>query len=284
MIIQTFVSKTAEEVPDSARHFARQARFNQYRRFWVLGFGFSPLHPQPTARLLASPCSPRMRTRIRHRTAGDRHGHAELHLSCPSIKCPCRDRRRRNRRRLRRVRVDQAWRLRCRRDRSRRPLPHRWLDLARSRRRLPEQLLPHRLEAGAVVGRDVPGRERRRRFARLLADRQSRGRDHRSPLARFAPQVRLCPLVGTRRRTCSRRAEVKQHLTLLDESTILGAIHVARDGDLLAVPFVDRLAARAGQQRRAFHRPDEGDWLRDQRSGRSRRSRPTAARLRPTRS
>ena len=41
-------------------------------------------------------------------------------------------------------------------------------------------------------------------------------------------------------------SEVKQHLALIDESTILGAIHVARDGDLLAVPFVDRLAARAG--------------------------------------
>ena len=42
-------------------------------------------------------------------------------------------------------------------------------------------------------------------------------------------------------------SEVKHHLTLLDESTILGAIHIARDGDLLAVPFVDRLAARAGR-------------------------------------
>ena len=41
-------------------------------------------------------------------------------------------------------------------------------------------------------------------------------------------------------------SEVKQHLALIDESTILGAIHVARDGDLLAVPFVDRQAARAG--------------------------------------
>ena len=54
------------------------------------------------------------------------------------------------------------------------------------------------------------------------------------------------PARGDSTPTCSRRVEVKQHLALLDESTILGAIHVARDGDLLAVPFVDRLAARAG--------------------------------------
>ncbi|HET7055481.1 MAG TPA: FAD-dependent oxidoreductase, partial [Thermomicrobiales bacterium] len=46
--------------------------------------------------------------------------------------------------------------------------------------------------------------------------------------------------------------EVKQRLALIDESTILGAIHIARDGDLLAVPFVDRLAARAGNQGARF--------------------------------
>ena len=40
--------------------------------------------------------------------------------------------------------------------------------------------------------------------------------------------------------------EVKQHLALINKATILGAIHIARDGDLLAVPFVERLAARAG--------------------------------------
>ena len=47
-------------------------------------------------------------------------------------------------------------------------------------------------------------------------------------------------------------AEVKGHLALIDESTILGAIHIARDGDLLAVPFVDRLAARAGAKGARF--------------------------------
>jgi glycine cleavage system aminomethyltransferase T/glycine/D-amino acid oxidase-like deaminating enzyme len=47
-------------------------------------------------------------------------------------------------------------------------------------------------------------------------------------------------------------SEAKQHLALIDESTILGAIHVARDGDLLAVPFVDRLAARAGKHGARF--------------------------------
>jgi glycine cleavage system aminomethyltransferase T/glycine/D-amino acid oxidase-like deaminating enzyme len=47
-------------------------------------------------------------------------------------------------------------------------------------------------------------------------------------------------------------AEVKQQLPLIDESMILGAIHIARDGDLLAVPFVDRLAARAGKQGARF--------------------------------
>src|SRR5688500_11579142 len=47
-------------------------------------------------------------------------------------------------------------------------------------------------------------------------------------------------------------AETKRHLALLDESTILGAIHIARDGDLLAVPFVERLAARAGAKGARF--------------------------------
>jgi glycine cleavage system aminomethyltransferase T/glycine/D-amino acid oxidase-like deaminating enzyme len=47
-------------------------------------------------------------------------------------------------------------------------------------------------------------------------------------------------------------AEVKQHLALIDVSAILGAIHIARDGDLLAVPFVDRLAARAGEKGARF--------------------------------
>ena len=41
-------------------------------------------------------------------------------------------------------------------------------------------------------------------------------------------------------------AEVGQRLPLLDQSTILGAIHIARDGTLKAVPFVERIAARAG--------------------------------------
>ena len=40
--------------------------------------------------------------------------------------------------------------------------------------------------------------------------------------------------------------ETGAHLPLLDQSTILGAVHVARDGCLKAVPFVERIAARAG--------------------------------------
>jgi glycine cleavage system aminomethyltransferase T/glycine/D-amino acid oxidase-like deaminating enzyme len=47
-------------------------------------------------------------------------------------------------------------------------------------------------------------------------------------------------------------SEVKQHLALIDESTILGAIHVARDGDLLSIPFVERLAARTGKHGARF--------------------------------
>jgi glycine cleavage system aminomethyltransferase T/glycine/D-amino acid oxidase-like deaminating enzyme len=47
-------------------------------------------------------------------------------------------------------------------------------------------------------------------------------------------------------------SEVKQQLALIDESTILGGIHVARDGDLLAVPFVSRLAAQAGKNGARF--------------------------------
>ncbi len=42
-------------------------------------------------------------------------------------------------------------------------------------------------------------------------------------------------------------AETKAKINLLDESTILGSIHVARDGDLKAIPFVERIAARAGR-------------------------------------
>src|SRR3954453_8678622 len=39
--------------------------------------------------------------------------------------------------------------------------------------------------------------------------------------------------------------ETGSHLPLLDQSTILGSIHIANDGVLKAVPFVERIAARA---------------------------------------
>ena len=201
MIVQTFVLTTAEEVPDSARRLARQGQCNQTAGglgFWVL------LVPDPSTSFNCSPagpphCSPRIAELIRHRTAGDHHGHAKLHRCRSAGPRPRPRRRRRDRRGLRRVRVDEAWCLRCRRDRPRRPLSDR-RGSPRTRRVASPRTTP-----------SAPSSKVAQWSVETFLDANNdgdtpvywptgslEGRDHRGALAGFASQVRLCPLVGTR--------------------------------------------------------------------------------------